>query len=86
MFARIQRRTGRQIIATTHSNELLKESVGLDEVILLQPGSEGTVSNVAAVIDEIRELLEGGIGLAETLVPRTRPEHVEQLSFFGEDA
>ncbi len=86
MFARIQRRTGRQVIVTTHSNELFRESIGLDEVILLQPGAEGTSAKTAAAYDEIRELLEGGISLAETLVPRTRPDHVEQLSFFGDDA
>lgn len=85
MFARIQRRSGRQVIATTHSNELFRESIGLDEVILLQPGLEGTSARTAAAFDDIRELLEGGISLAETLGPKTRPEFVEQLSIFGED-
>lgn len=85
MFARIQRRTGRQIIASTHSNELLREGVGLDEVILLEPTSEGTSVKPASEFKEIRELLEGGISLAETVMPRTRPANAEQLSLFGEE-
>jgi len=85
MFARIQRRTGRQIIASTHSNELLREGVGLDEVILLEPTSEGTSVKPASEFKEIRELLEGGISLAETVMPRTRPANAEQLSIFGEE-
>lgn len=39
MFARIQRRTGRQILVSTHSADLLRdEGIGLDEVLLLLPG------------------------------------------------
>src|SRR5215813_13851838 len=47
MFARIQRRSGRQIIATTHSTELLREGVGLNEVALLEPSHEGTAARTA---------------------------------------
>lgn len=85
MFARIQRRFGRQIVATTHSNELLREGVGLDEVIMLQPGQEGTSAKSAGELAEIRELLEGGINLADTVIPLTRPLDSEQLSFFGDE-
>ncbi len=43
MFARVQRRTGRQIIMSTHSPDLLRdEGIGLDEVLLLRPRAEGT--------------------------------------------
>jgi predicted ATPase len=43
MFARVQRRTGRQIILSTHSPDLLRdEGIGLDEVLLLRPRAEGT--------------------------------------------
>jgi hypothetical protein len=84
MFARIQRRSGRQIIATTHSTELLREGVGLNEVILLEPSQEGTSASTAGDFADVRELLEGGINLAEVVMPRTRPAHAEQLSFFGD--
>lgn len=85
MFARIQRRSGRQIIVTTHSTDLLREGVGLNEVILLEPGSEGTSAKTAADYDDVKELLEGGINLAEIVMPRTRPQNTEQLSFFGDE-
>lgn len=85
MFARIQRRSGRQILATTHSTELLREGVGMDEVIVLEPGQEGTSAKTAGGFAEVRELLEGGLSIADVLVPRTRPAQAEQLSFFGDE-
>jgi predicted ATPase len=85
MFARIQRRSGRQIIVTTHSTELLREGVGMNEVVILEPSQEGTAARSAAELTEVRELLEGGINIAEIVMPRTRPIHAEQLSLFGDE-
>ena len=85
MFARVQRRTGRQIILSTHSPDLLRdEGIGLDEVLLLRPKAEGTEVQPASAFSEIPELLQGGSTLAEAVIPRTRPEHAEQLSMFGD--
>ncbi len=86
MFARVQRRTGRQIFLSTHSPELLHdEGIGLDEVLLLRPGAEGTEASVASSQEEIRRLLQGGLSLAEIVMPRTKPESPEQLPLFVED-
>ncbi len=61
MFARVQRRTGKQVILSTHSSDLLRdEGIGLDEVLLLCPGREGTTVTPAAEFEEVRYLLEGG--------------------------
>jgi hypothetical protein len=61
MFARVQRRTGRQIIVSTHSSDLwLDEGIGLDEVLLLRPQAEGTEVQLASAFQEILELLRGG--------------------------
>lgn len=85
MFARVQRRTGRQIILSTHSPDLLRdEGVGLDEVLLLRPGSEGTEVAPASFFRDILDLLEGGIPLAEAILPKTRPQRAEQLTLFGD--
>jgi len=85
MFARVQRRTGRQLILSTHSSDLLRdEGIGLDEVLLLRPRAEGTEVQPASAFSEIPELLQGGSTLAEAVIPRTRPEHAEQLPLFGE--
>jgi predicted ATPase len=85
MFARIQRRSGRQVIATTHSTELLREGVGLNEVVLLGPSQEGTSAKTAGEFDEVKELLNGGINLADIVMPRTRPAQAEQISLFGDE-
>jgi ABC-type proline/glycine betaine transport system ATPase subunit len=85
MFARIQRRTGRQIILSTHSSDLLlDDGIGLDEVLLLVPGREGTEVNLASSIPEIKELLEGGLSLPEAIIPRTKPDKAAQLPLFGD--
>ncbi len=85
MFARVQRRTGRQIILSTHSSDLLRdEGIGLDEVLLLRPGSEGTEVTPASALGEIHDLLQGGVTLAEAVIPKTRPDRAEQLTLFGD--
>jgi hypothetical protein len=86
MLARVQRQTGRQIFLSTHSPDLLRdEGIGLDEVLLLRPGTEGTQVETAASQKDIRALLEGGLSLAEAVIPRTRPEQAAQLALFGDE-
>lgn len=81
MFARMQRRSGKQIILSTHSPDLLRDDgVGLDEVLLLCPSGEGTKVRPASAFQAIRDLLQGGSTLAEAVIPRTRPGGAEQLS------
>ena len=87
VFARLQRRTGRQILVSTHSYDLLRdEGIGLDETILLLPDVEGTTVQTAGSFREIRALLEGGLTMAEAVLPKTAPTNMEQLLFaFGDD-
>lgn len=86
MFARVQRRTGRQIFLSTHSPDLLQDDgIGLDEVLLLRPTPNGTEVTSASSHREIRDLLEGGLSLAEVVLPRTQPAQAAQLARFGED-
>lgn len=85
MFARMQRRSGRQIMTSTHSTDLLRdEGIGLDEVLLLTPGPEGTSIRPASSVADVKDLLEGGSTLAEAVMPLTRPKRAEQLALFGE--
>jgi predicted ATPase len=84
MFARVQRLTDRQIFISTHSPDLLRdEGIGLDEVVLFVPGVEGTSVTLAESHRDIRDLLQGGQSLADIVVPKTRPENVQQLTLFG---
>jgi predicted ATPase len=83
MFARVQAGTGRQVIVSTHSSDLLRDTgIGLDEVLLLRPGAEGTIVESAAHRTEIGLLLNGGIPLADAVLPYTRPDRVDQLALF----
>ena len=83
MFARVQRKTGRQIFVSTHSPDLLKDDgIGLDEVFLLQPSAEGTTVTPAGSLHEIRDLLNSGCVLSDVVMPRTRPANVQQLALF----
>jgi predicted ATPase len=85
MLARVQRRTGRQIFLSTHSPDLLRdEDIAPDEVLLLVPGSEGTEVRTADSQQEIRDLLAGGLSLADAVIPKTGPEHAAQLARFGD--
>lgn len=85
MFARVQRRTGRQIIASTHSADLLvDEGIGLDEVLLLIPETEGTAVRPAGDFEDIVALLDSGIPLPEVVMPKTKPRNASQLSIFGD--
>ncbi|HWP60971.1 MAG TPA: AAA family ATPase [Candidatus Acidoferrales bacterium] len=85
MLARVQRRTGRQIFLSTHSPDLLRDDgIGLDEVLLLRPTPEGTDVSSAGSHQDIRDLLQGGLPLADAVIPRTRPQNAAQLTLFGE--
>ena len=83
MLGRMQSRAGRQVLVSTHSPELLDdEGIGLDEVLLLLPEDEGTAVTPASSISEVSSLLDGGLSVAEVVMPKTRPVRAEQLSFF----
>ena len=81
-ISRMQRSRRPQVFVSTHSDALLTEQ-GIDggEVLLLTPAREGTAVKIASDIDEVQTLLEAGFTVGEAVLPRTRPEHAEQLSF-----
>jgi predicted ATPase len=79
----LQRRRKRQIFVSTHSWELLSQkSIGGEEVIMLRPDQEGTVAEVASSNDEVRNMLEAGLSVADAALPRTAPANVGQLELF----
>jgi predicted ATPase len=85
MMARLGRRTGRQILVSTHSAELLSdEGIAPEEVLLLEPAKEGTRVHVAAHNLQIRALLERGLRVGEVVLPQIAPERASQLALFGD--
>ncbi len=84
MFARMQARTGRQVLVSSHSADLLRdEGIGLDEVLLLRPHPEGTRVELAKDIAQAKALVEGGVPLPDAVLPETRPPKPQQLALFG---
>lgn len=85
MFARMQRRTGRQVLVSSHSADLLRdEGIGLDEAALLKPGAEGTRVEIATDLAQAKILIEGGVPLPDIVIPETRPPKPQQLALFGD--
>ncbi len=82
---RSKSKRGGQVILTTHSADLLSDGgIGADEVLLLTPtGSEGTKIERVSSIEEIQHLLEGGLSMAEAVLPRAAPPKVHQLELFS---
>lgn len=84
LLNRIQRdrkRRARQILISTHSEALLSNP-GIDPggVLLLEPVSEGT--SIRPVSDKEALALHAGLSVAEVVLPKTRPESIEQLGFW----
>jgi hypothetical protein len=82
---RLGRKSGRQVILTTHSADLLGDSgIAGEEVLLLSPSSEGTVVELASSMPEVRALLAAGMTVADAVLPRTAPPNAPQLALFGQ--
>lgn len=83
LMYRIQKQKRRQIIISTHSPDLLSDpGIGGEEVLLLTPSDEGTRVEVASSIREVRDLLEGGLTIADAALPKTTPTSLAQLDLF----
>jgi len=83
LIYRMQRQRRRQVLISTHSEDLLRDK-GIDgrEVLLLTPDSEGTRVDIATNVKDARALLDAGLPVADAVLPRTRPGNVEQLGLF----
>ena len=81
MFARLdktRKKATRQIFITTHAEAILSEpGIGANEILRLEPGTEGTV--ICTADEQDIRLMKEGLSAAEVLLPKTRPARVEQL-------
>jgi len=85
LIYRMQRKNKRQILTSTHSHELLSDR-GIDgrEVLLLIPGNEGTQVSVSSHLPDVKALLvDAELSVGDVVIPRTAPEHCEQLDLFS---
>ena len=81
ILSRFRGTGGPQVLLTTHSEEIMKDQgLGLDEVVVLEPGTEGTEAVPGTSVEGATRLLDSGLSLAEILGPRTKPGRVDELS------
>jgi predicted ATPase len=74
------RKVRRQVIISTHSQEMLMDSgLSADEVVWLEPSPEGTVLRSASDNQEVVEQLRSGLTVADVVFPRSRPQEAQQL-------
>ena len=84
MLSRVTRRRGIQVILSTHSTEMLADAgLGLDEVVVLSPGAEGTTATMASELEDVQRYVDTDLNLQEILEPLTRPEGIDKLSLLG---
>jgi predicted ATPase len=83
LFYRLQKKRKRQIFVSTHSWDLLSQKgIGGEEVVMLKPDKEGTVAEVASSVEEVRNLLDAGLSVADAALPQTIPANLRQLDLF----
>jgi hypothetical protein len=72
------RKRTKQVIISTHSEALLRNP-GIDArgVLLLESGREGT--EIRTLRAPEAQAIKSGLTVAEVMLPKTRPEHAEQL-------
>jgi predicted ATPase len=83
LFYRLQKKRKRQIFVSTHSWDLLSQKgIGGEEVVMLKPDKEGTIAEVASSVEEVRDLLDAGLSVADAALPQTIPANLRQLDLF----
>jgi predicted ATPase len=81
LFAQAAQRTGRQVIVSTHAEELLSDR-GIDpsEVLLLEPSANETQVVVGTQKSELVQAAHSRIPLGRVVTAITKPAGIEQLS------
>ncbi len=85
LFERLQklRKNRRQVILSTHSEEILQDKgIGGEEIVRLVVGENGTTFQPPDENETL--LLQQGLSVAEVLLPRTAPPRAHQLSLLAE--
>jgi predicted ATPase len=74
------RKIKRQVMISTHSEEILSDlGIGPEEVIRLEPSPDGTI--LRSPLDSPAELeqLESGLTVADVIFPKSAPDRINQL-------
>lgn len=70
----------RQVLSTTHSDNLIAAVPDPSAILLLEPGDNGTTVRTAN--EDERVQMEHGLNPSEVMLPKTRPRNIEQMGLF----
>jgi len=74
------RKIRRQVVLSTHSEEMLLDSgLSADEVVWLEPSPDGTILRNASDDPQVMDQLRSGLTVADVVVPRAIPKQAKQL-------
>jgi predicted ATPase len=73
--------SARQVLISTHSEVLLSQVTDPQSVLLIEPGVNGSTVRQPAP-DELQEM-EHGLNPAEVLLPKTKPQSLDQFGLFS---
>jgi predicted ATPase len=77
-----QRKIKRQVIISTHSEEILSgPGIGGEEVLRLEPSTDGTLFKSTKDDPDEMEQLQNGLTIADVVLPKSAPTHAGQLDF-----
>ena len=76
-----RRKISRQVLISTHSDNLIAEVGDPQAVLLLEPSANG--STIRTPDDSETKAIEHGLNPAEVLLPKTRPAQTDQMGLFG---
>ncbi|MES2296218.1 MAG: AAA family ATPase [Pseudomonadota bacterium] len=72
------RRVKRQVLISTHSEDLLGDKgIAAEEVLRLEPGKDGT--RVLNSDESERDMIRHGLSVAEAILPKSAPKNIAQL-------
>ena len=74
------RKTKRQLIISTHSEEILSDpSISADEILRLEPSQDGTLLRSPLDNPEESAQLRAGLTVADVILPKSAPNNATQL-------
>ncbi len=76
-----KRKSSRQVLISTHSDNLIAAVGDPQSILVLEPSANGSV--VRPPSDDEARAMEHGLNPAEVLLPKTRPNQVDQMGLFG---
>jgi predicted ATPase len=76
-----KRKSSRQVLISTHSDNLIAEVGDPQAILLLEPTGNG--STIRTPDEGEQNAIEHGLNPAEVLLPKTHPKQIDQMSLFG---